>query len=460
MGDQQDDVMLTGHVEKTILAMAVPTALGFLSLSLVYLVDAYFIGLLGKHALAAVGLATPINLFVVSFSGGIAMACTAKASTAFGKGDRSEAVRVISDSLLLAVLVCFCVVTLVLLLLPVLLLWMNAGPEVLPLAKSYLTISLFAQIGLSVLFVTNGALRAYGDTRTPGFVLTFAAIVNCLGDYLFVQGNWGAPALGVQGAALATLSAWVFSGAYVVWCVAFRDSLLKIQVLEYIREVGAVVQRWWEILCFGAPLMLSRVMLPVSTMIVVAVITSVGEAENAAYTVASRVEEFLMLAGIAINLVLMVFVGRNLGAEKFGRVRRALRFSFRQSLVWGLFCWGFLFVCAAPIASNFSQDSTVITHIIFCLCVIPIRLGGRIYVIQTSGILTALEQPLEASFLQVAHGLIMTVPLIMLGKFLGGFEGIIVGLVIAGVLGFPLGHYWLKLRAKLPLPTGDGPRGS
>lgn len=451
--DPAKNRILAGPIGPTIVRLAIPTTAGLVGISLVNLVDAYYLGQLGYQNLAAVGLAIPLIMIFSSLAGGLATGASTLIAHSFGENKLEQAKSLLSDSILL-VMLCTCLA------LPVAfaiqdayLGLLGAQAEVKQLAREYLDISLFGQLFLGLIFVGNGALRASGDTASPGFVLVGAATVNAIVDYLVVPGNHGFPALGIRGAALASLCGWLTSGTLVYGILVGRNLL----VARVPRNSVAFMRTWrnWLLLIrYGLPAVLSRTMLPASTAALMGVIATHGSLATAAYTVASRIESLFMLAGVGLALVINVFIGQNLGAGNYGRVRKALRFALLASLSCGVSTWLFVALFGAPIAHFFTKESGVIDAVAFALLIIPTGLAGRIFVSCASASCTALSKPIIGAMLPLVHAFAIILPFVWLGSLGFGFKGVLVGLGASGLLGIPLGLIGLGL----PEPKFRRPR--
>jgi Na+-driven multidrug efflux pump len=211
---------------------------------------------------------------------------------------------------------------------------------------------------LGPVFVGNAVMLNIGDTLRAGYILTIAAMVSSIFDYLLIPGNFGFPALEVQGAAYASLLSWACSGVFFL--LLGKDVHGKFRFSTTWLELCATITRWKAIARYGIPLILSRVMLPISTAVVFGMTANFGSVAIAAYTIASQIESVLMLAGIGIAIVLNTFIAQNLSAGKHDRVLSALRFSIIISMVIGVALWILFVVFGRMLGQIFTNDAAVL----------------------------------------------------------------------------------------------------
>ncbi|NQZ79205.1 MAG: MATE family efflux transporter, partial [Ekhidna sp.] len=192
---------------------------------------------------------------------------------------------------------------------------------------------------------------------------------------------------------------------------------------------------WQSILYIAVPSALARLVVPVSTGIITAMLASYGEYAVAAFGVGSRVEFLANSLVFALAASIGPFVGQNLGKGKLDRMNEAVSLSNRFAFLWGLFIWGVLAVLAEPIASIFNDNQEVIEGVKLFLWIVPAGFGlqGILSIINSN--LNTINKPMQASIIIVVQMLVIGLPLIYLGKELAQVQGIFFGLALAYALG-------------------------
>jgi putative MATE family efflux protein len=182
---------------------------------------------------------------------------------------------------------------------------------------------IFAGIPLYFLFVwLSAAFRAVGDARTPLRLLALAAAVNVLVDPVLIFGLGPLPALGVTGAALATVAAWLVASAWG-WVLLGRLGI-RPRVFAFLRPP---LDETWRALKVGLPLALEGALFSLIYILLTRVITSFGTPAVAALGIGHKLEVLNYFVCAGIGAAATTLVGQNLGA---GEPRRAVRCAWRS----------------------------------------------------------------------------------------------------------------------------------
>jgi putative MATE family efflux protein len=314
-----------GSIPRHLIVFATPMLLGNLLQVLYNTVDSIWVGrFLGPEALAAVSVGFPIIFALVSLVMGLTMATTVLVSQYFGARQPENVVRTVDNSLLLlTVLGALVSVAGVVFRRPLLHL-INTPPEIIDSASSYLAIFM---AGLVFMFLFNAAgaiMRGLGDSRTPLRFLAYATGINIVLDPILIFGLGPVPAMGVNGAALATVVAMTVSAV-----VSLRYLFLSSGIMPK-REWSTAWTRLgsisldWELtrLTFkiGLPAGLQMILVSLSALAVSAFVNSFGAIVVAGYGAALRVDQFAFLPSMSVGLAVSALVGQNLGAGLARRV--------------------------------------------------------------------------------------------------------------------------------------------
>lgn len=191
-------------------ALAVPVALQTLLQSLLGMADILMVGVLGKSAIAAVGLSAKIHFLLLVAMNGLATGCSVLVAQYYGAKKLGECRLIVALTILVGVVfmapftLAFGVFS------DSWVPWINPDSEVTALAASYLTITAPVLLLLQAVVIYEASLRALGNMRAPLICSALSILINIVLNYALIGGNWGFPALGVEGAAWATLIARCF----------------------------------------------------------------------------------------------------------------------------------------------------------------------------------------------------------------------------------------------------------
>jgi MATE family multidrug resistance protein len=307
---------------RAILALAVP-ALGSLAADPVLsLVDTAFVGRLGAVPLAALGIDTALVAFAFAVFNFLAYATTPLVAQARGRGDVAGSGMIVRRAMALAIgLGALSTAVLALAAEPLVRL-MQAAPEVVDPAVSYLRIRAFAVTALLIITAANGAYRGFKDTRTPLYVTLAVNGLNVLLDWYFIFGL----ELGLEGAAIATVAAqWI--GALVFVVLLRRIGRREAWPADRIRLIDLR-----PLVAIGGVLVLRTLMLMLSLTIAAAAAARVGTIEVAAHQVVAQLWFLLAMIVDALAIAAQALVAELEGAED----RAGARALSDRLLRWGV----------------------------------------------------------------------------------------------------------------------------
>lgn len=428
--------LIKGPVAPKLLRLSGSMVIGIASIILLNVADTFFIGQLGAVELSAISFTFPLTMLVIALTMGLSVGTSAIVSRAVGSGVHQQAKRLTTDCLALALVLVICTTCLGFFTIDPVFTLLGANELQLFYIRQYMEIW-YLGVGLVVIpMVGNSAIRATGDTKTPSRIMLVAAIINLILDPLLIFGLGPFPRMELQGAAFATLIAYSFTFMLSVWILTQREKLLSF----YWPGFTNIRSHWLSLLKLALPAAATNMLNPLTAAILTHLIASHGHHAVAAFGVGTRVESLAMIGVMAMSSVLTPFIGQNLGANKLDRIQQAIHFSRSFALVWGMLGTLVLASLAEPIARLFSSEAETVTLASRYLQIMPIGYMGLALVVFGSSIFNAFHQPRQAAQLVLTRLLILSLPLAYCGNFLGGVEGIFIGLcsanLIAGVLAF------------------------
>lgn len=429
-----------GPIGRTLARLTVPMVAGIAGMVAFNLTDTFFVGRLGTRELAAIGFTFPVVTFIVRISMGIGIGASAVISRAVGRGDRRMVRRLTTDSLSLAIIAVALFVAGGFLAMGPVFRALGAQGEILSLVRQYMTIWLWGALFVVFPMVSNNAIRANGDMKTPAMIMIVAVVVNIALDPLLIFGIGPFPRLELAGAALATVIARAVSLVVSFWVVCIRRGMITFER----RPLVEILDSWRSILFVGVPAAASRVIVPLGIAAITGIIATGGPAGVAAFGVATKIEFLAMAVIFALSSVLGPFTGQNWGAGRRDRLVRAISLSNRFSLIWGLGIFVALTLSARWIAGVFSSDPEVARGVVAYL-----RTAAAAYClygvfVTSSFVMNVLHRPLHSSALAIGQMFLLTVPMVWVGwrfgGLAGGFAGIGVSYALAGIAA------WIVLR--------------
>jgi putative MATE family efflux protein len=396
--------LVADPLPRTIARVALPAVASSLLMTLFFSVDTFWIGTrVGAAGLAAASTAVFWIWMLVSVAEMISVGLTAVASRRYGAGRGEEAARTAGDALMLSLALGVLFGGAGLALLPHLFALMHTPPDVSALGIRYLGTYLLGAPLIFGFFVIDAAFRAAGDTRTSFLLLCASVGVTLILDPILIVG-WGpVPALGVAGAAIATIG---------TRGVAFGLGLLIVGR----RGVLRIGRPDWPTLAtvvrIGLPTAATGVIFSLIYVALTRTATQFGTPALAALGIGHRVESWLFMIAVGFGAATAAIVGQNLGAGRTDRAARAGWISVGFCTCFGVVACVAELVQPAWFAGIFSSEPAVVaegarylriaaaSQLGICAeIVLEGALGGAGYTVApmlTSTVITASRIPLAA----------------------------------------------------------------
>lgn len=375
--------------------LAVPASVGFFFNTMFNVVDTYFAGLISTQALAGLSLSFPVFFILLAIAGGIANGATALVANSIGGGDRAMATRYSAQALLLGAGMGLAIALLGPFVVPWLLHLLGASGGGLEAARAYMGMILAGAPFIVLQMVLNSPLQAQGDTRSHRNVLIAGCCLNAVLDPWFMLGGWGLPPMGVRGIALATVVVQMLGCLYLGRACLRTPLVANPKLVDFIPDPRALR----ELLKQGLPSSLNMMTVALGIFVITWYVARFGEVAVAAYGIATRVEQIILLPTIGLNISTLAIAGQNNGAGLWPRVREVWVFSTKIALLMmaagGLLIWPL----AEPLMRIFTLNPAVVEVGAAYLRVAALTFGAYVILYQTVNLLQGLRRPFYAIWL-------------------------------------------------------------
>ena len=422
--------LVEGSVRDSLIRMTTPMIIGMLMMFTFNLVDTLFISFLGTEPLTAISFTFPVAFTVLSMAIGLGIGTSAVVGKYLGRGDVARAKEAATVINYISLAMACVMVALCWLFLDRIFGLLGASAELLVLIREFMVIWLPGSLLMVLMMTGNSILRANGNTRTPSMLMAAAGFSNAVLDPLLIFGLGPFPALGIQGAAWATVISWGLAVAYLFRLLIFDQELIARQL----PTAAAMRSSGGEMLRIGIPAAGANMMTPLAAGVMTAVAAGFGNNAVAALGVGGRIEPIATLLILAMSTSLPPLISQNCGARRIDRVIEAYWLSIRFVLVWQLLVYALLALTAPLIAEVFSDDPEVISTIRLFLWIMPLGFGMQGVIILTNSSLNAMHMPMSALWLSIARFFVFYVPLAWLGSVYFGLWGFFAGAVAGNLL--------------------------
>jgi MATE family, multidrug efflux pump len=343
---------LTRHLLKTTSFMLVTMVFQ----TLYFLIDLYWVGRLGKEAVAGVGIAGNLTFIVLAISQMLGVGITTLVSHATGQKEHSRALFVFNQSQVLSVMVGVVFLILGMIARIPYVNTLGADARTATLASDYLLWYVPAMALQFAMVAMGAALRGTGNFKPGMIVSTASVILNMLLAPFLIFGWLTGHAFGVAGAAISTLVSVAIASVWLTLYFLPADSYLKFVPADWRPDFSV----WKKMLGIGLPAGAEFALLAVYLFIVYIISRPFGSAAQAGFGIGMRVVQAGFMPVVALGFAVAPVAGQNFGARKAERVRSTFRSAALMAagvmIAFTLICQAF----AAPMVAVFSGDPQVV----------------------------------------------------------------------------------------------------
>ena len=347
--------MTTGRLFPKLLAFAIPLALSGVLQLLFNAVDLVVIGNFSQTrviSLAAVSSNNSlINLFV-NVAIGISLGVNVVMAQAIGEGNRDKAERTVHTSMLLALAIGLFVMLVGTIGARQFLVWMQANPEVIDKAHTYLFIYFFGAPANVIYNFGAALLRAKGDTRRPLLYLTIAGVINVVLNIILVV----VAKMDVAGVAVATIVSQYISAALIVIALLREKGELKLD-LKKLRFHKAELK---HIVRIGLPSGILSSFFSIANIIIQSAVNTFSATVIAGNSTGISIEAFIYTSMNAVAGTASTFSGQNFGAGKYKRIKPVMLECCLIEAIVGILLGGLFMLLRHQLAGIYTGDQEVI----------------------------------------------------------------------------------------------------
>ncbi len=349
----RERVSLTeGTIWKNLLLFTLPIFLGNVFQQLYNTVDAWIVGrYLGTTSLAAVTSTGSLIFMLIGFFGGTATGAGVVISRHYGARDHYSLKKAVHTNLAFAIAAGLLMTAIGVIFAPGILRLMGTPEEVLEQSTSYIRYYFAGSVFIVLYNISMGILRAVGDSKSPLVYLGISSAVNVVLDFLFV----GVFEWGVWSAALATTISQAVSTILCLTRLIRRDTVYKVSIKDIRFDWDTLL----DIIRLGLPSGVQNCMIAFANVVVQSNINHFGAEAMAGSGSYAKVEGFAFLPITCFSMALSTFVGQNLGAKKYDRVKQGVKFGIICSMLIAEIVGVLIFFFGGEFVSFFDDNPNV-----------------------------------------------------------------------------------------------------
>jgi putative MATE family efflux protein len=404
--------LTTGSVTRHLLKTTSFMLVTMLFQTLYFLVDLYWVGRLGKEAVAGVGVAGNLTFVVLALSQMLGVGTTAVVSHAAGRKEHDRAVLLFNQSQVLSMVAGLAFLVVMMAVRVPYARTLGADAETAALAADYLLWFIPAMSLQFAMVAMGSALRGTGNFKPGMIVQTATVILNMLLAPILIFGWFTGYPMGVAGAAISTFVAVVVGIIWLGTHFVSPSQYLHFRSADWRPQLPI----WRSLLKIGLPAGAEFALTAVYLFIVYKVCRPFGASAQAGFGIGLRLIQSLFLPVVALGFAVSPVAGQNVGARKVERVRSVFRSALAMAAglmtVSGVLCY----VAAAQLMAVFSRDPDVIAMGVEYLHVIAWSFVASGVVFVTSSMFQALGNTIPPLLTSVTRITAVAVPLLWLSR--------------------------------------------
>jgi putative MATE family efflux protein len=430
------------HIPRLVRQIAVPASVGMFFNTMYNVVDTFWAGQLSSEALAALSLSLIPFIGLLAIGIGLGQGTNALISNALGADDDDQASRLMAQALTLAFVVSAVVVAVGIVITPFLYRGMGASGEYLELALDYMNWLIYGSATFIFAFVLNSGLNAQGDTKSYRNALICGFFANVVLDPLFLFG-WGPfPALGLEGIAISTVL--IELGVVTYLSIKLLSSKLGKQLIfrKFFPQTKIII----DLIKQGFPASFSILFISLNFYVILHFVSDFGKSSVAAYGVATRIVQVILLPSLGLNTAALSLTGFNFGANNIERVDQTWKICFNYSLLLTAI-GGIILLCFPEFLLSLFTDSEEIIEVgPTLLRVEAVLLTAYTTIFLGTSVLQGLKKPMFGMMLSIYR--LIVAPIIFFWTFtevLGyGLNGIWLGIFLTTASGALITWFYLR----------------
>jgi len=417
---QEENKMGVMPEKLLLLNMSLPMMVSMLVQALYNIVDSIFVAKLSENALTAVSLAFPIQTLLVAVGTGTGVGVNALLSKQLGEKKNEEASQTAMNGIFLAILsyLVFLVVGFTCVRPFYASQTGSADAEIMEMGVDYLTIICVVSFGQCAQLIFERLLQATGKTMYSMVSQMVGAITNIILDPIMIFGLLGCPAMGVAGAAYATVIGQILGACVAIFCNLRYNHELRLSVKGF-RPNGATIGRIYVV---GVPSIIMQAIGSVMTYCMNRILIVFSSTATAVFGVYFKLQSFFFMPVFGLNNGLVPIIAYNYGAGKRSRMVRTIKWSMFYAFC--LLCIGFIIfeTCPALLLGMFDASDEMLAIGVPALRIIGTHFLIAWFCIVAGSVFQAVGNGVYSLIVSAARQLIVLLPVAYILAHTGGLS--------------------------------------
>ena len=414
--EYQENKMGTHKILPLLISMSVPPTISMMINSMYNIVDSIFVASLGTDALTAVSLAFPIQNLILAIAVGSGVGVNSYVARKLGERNQLEADNTAAHGIVLAILhyLLLCILGFIFIK-PFFQMFTNNN-EILKMGYNYTYIVTFLSFGTIIQIAIEKILQATGDTVSPMVLQIIGAVANIILDPIMIYGYFGFPAMGVSGAALATICGQLISLICSLYVLYFRNKDIKADLFNFRWNKNTVK----EIYNVGIP---SFFIMSIGSFLVMGInfiLASISDIAVSVFGIYFKLQTFVYMPTTGVTQGAMPIMAYNYGAKSKKRLSESLKYSIIICVIVNFLGSILFWIFPEKILSLFDASDEMINLGVQVLKIISLgySFGSVCYIV--SSFLQAIGKGIPSLAITLLRQIILLLPAAyFMGKYFG-----------------------------------------
>lgn len=318
-----ENKMGTMNMKKLIVTMSIPVMLSMLIQALYNIVDSMFIAYYSQEGLTAVSLCYPVQMIIVAVACGTGVGVNSLLSRFLGENEKNKANSVAMHGIFLAICNGIVFALLGVLFAEKFLMFFSNNEQIIDMGVSYMKICTLFSFGVFVQITYERIMQSTGNTFYNMIIQGAGALINIVLDPIFIFGYFGMPALGVTGAAIATVSGQIIAMIMGIFITQQKIKEIQLKIHEW-RPQKTILKQIYRV---GFPAILMQSIMSFMTVFMNVILIPFSTLAVTVFSIYYKLQQFIFMAVSGMTNALIPIIAYNYGANHKQRIHEAIRFS-------------------------------------------------------------------------------------------------------------------------------------
>ncbi len=442
----KENKMGTMPVNKLLISMALPMMVSMLVQAMYNIVDSMFVSYISEDALTAVSLAFPIQQLMIALGSGMGVGVNAVLSKALGEKDFEKANSAAKNGIFLSIASFIVFFFVGLFVVDPFYMSQTKDAEILQAGHDYLSVVCCASFGMYMQFIFERLLQSTGRTVYSMITQALGAIINIILDPIMIFGLFGMPAMGVKGAAIATVIGQIIAAA--LGCILNVKKNHDIHIsFKGFRPNLRIIKTIYMI---GVPSIIMQAVGSVMNYCMNQILISFTSTATAVFGAYYKLQSFIFMPVFGLNNGMIPIIAYNYGAGKRERVIRTIKSSVILAVCIMLTGLAVMQIFPAQLLGIFNASENMLSIGVVALRLISLSFVFAGYCIIMGSVFQALGNGVYSMVVSIVRQLLVLLPVAYLFSLTGNINLVWMSFPIAELFSLTLSTVFLfKINKKI-----------